>query len=162
MSSAACLKLLVRRFSLSRFHNVSPAGPKKTRRILLSMPVTSWPCRSKCSTASEPIKPLLPVTSTFTLRGSFPGPAANEDLSLRPSEDASVRLDLAVCEKTAFSRKEDSSTPGIYLIAGGALAARPKWILLSDSHSKRKRIIHCIGGHANEFFFQCLNIFFVG
>src|SRR5437899_4030680 len=30
--------------------------------MLLSTPTTRWPWRSKCSTASEPIKPLLPVT----------------------------------------------------------------------------------------------------
>src|SRR5258708_37796614 len=33
--------------------------------MLFSTPTSSCPCRSKCSTASEPISPLLPVTSTF-------------------------------------------------------------------------------------------------
>src|SRR6266566_9034527 len=65
MSSAVCVNRLVKRFNRSRFQSVSPVGPKNTRRMLLSTPTTSCPCRSKCSTASEPISPLLPVTSTF-------------------------------------------------------------------------------------------------
>src|SRR5258707_14868937 len=65
MPRAACGNRFVRDFSRSRFQRVSPAGPKKPRRMLLSTPTTSCPCRSKCSTASEPISPLLPVTKTF-------------------------------------------------------------------------------------------------
>src|SRR5882757_6249115 len=53
------------RLVMRRLHRVSPAGPKNTRRMLLSTPNTSWPWRSKCSTASDPINPLLPVTRTF-------------------------------------------------------------------------------------------------
>src|SRR6266446_7531559 len=66
---------LVTPFSRSRFQSVSPAGPKKTRRMLLSTPTTSCPCRSKCSTASDPTRPLLPVTRTFI----------RSNLSLSPS-----------------------------------------------------------------------------
>src|SRR5436309_15890691 len=65
ISSAACVNRLVKRFNRSRYQSVSPAVPKNTRRMLLSTPTTSCPCRSKCSTASEPISPLLPVTRTF-------------------------------------------------------------------------------------------------
>src|SRR5215472_3246146 len=82
MSNATCVNRLVVRFSRSKFHSVSPAGPKKTRRILLSTPVTSWPCWSKCSTASEPIKPLLPVTSTLTLRISRKENSSTRDVFL--------------------------------------------------------------------------------
>src|SRR6476660_7061461 len=65
MSSSWCLKFFVTESSRSRFHVVSPCGPKKTARMLLSTPTTSWPCPSKYITASEPIKPLEPVTSIF-------------------------------------------------------------------------------------------------
>jgi hypothetical protein len=47
-----------------RFQLVSPLGPKKSARMLLSTPVTANSMRSKNVTASEPIKPLLPVTRT--------------------------------------------------------------------------------------------------
>src|SRR5262252_3710273 len=50
--------------------------------MLLSTPVTSWPFRSKCSTASEPIKPLLPVTSTLTLRISRKENSSTRDIFL--------------------------------------------------------------------------------
>ena len=45
-----------------RFQVVSPLGPKKSARMLLSTPVTRKPSVSKKTTASEPISPLLPVT----------------------------------------------------------------------------------------------------
>src|SRR5688572_15814962 len=51
-----------------KFQLVSPAGPKNSRRILLSIPNTVCPSRSRCKTASEPINPLEPVTKTF-IRG---------------------------------------------------------------------------------------------
>src|SRR3984893_7441768 len=52
---------------LSR-HVVSPGGPKKSARMLLSRPWTRWPRRAKYSTASEPIRPLDPVTRICTER----------------------------------------------------------------------------------------------
>ena len=44
-----------------------PGVPKNSRRILLSTPITECPCRSKYSTASEPISPLLPVISVVVM-----------------------------------------------------------------------------------------------
>ena len=41
ISVSRCWKRLVLRRSRSRFHVVSPSGPKKSRRMLLSMPTTS-------------------------------------------------------------------------------------------------------------------------
>src|SRR5881398_1804722 len=41
ISTEACVKRFVVRLSLSKFHSVSPVGPKNTRRMLLSTPVTS-------------------------------------------------------------------------------------------------------------------------
>ena len=41
--------------------------PKNSRRMLLSTPITECPCRSKYSTASEPISPLLPVISVVIM-----------------------------------------------------------------------------------------------
>ncbi len=55
----------------SRFHVVSPPGPKKSARMLLSTPWTSKPRRSKNSTASDPMSPALPVTRTFTSPGHY-------------------------------------------------------------------------------------------
>src|SRR5579862_1568197 len=68
ISSSACRKRFVAVLSRSRFHSVSPAAPKNTRRMLLSTPTTSCPCASKWVTASDPISPLLPVTKTFTCK----------------------------------------------------------------------------------------------
>ena len=51
--------------SRRRFQVVSPSGPKNSRRMLLSTPWTVQPCASKWVTLSEPIRPLLPVTSNF-------------------------------------------------------------------------------------------------
>src|SRR6266481_3480847 len=65
ISTEKCVKFLVADLRLLRFQRVSPAAPKNSRRILLSMPTTVWPWRSKCSTASEPMRPLLPVTRTI-------------------------------------------------------------------------------------------------
>jgi hypothetical protein len=44
---------------------ITGRSEKKTWRILLSTPWSLCPCRSKCSTASEPINPLEPVTRIF-------------------------------------------------------------------------------------------------
>src|SRR5690606_26961033 len=52
------------------FHVTSPFGPKKSARMLLSMPSTVAPIASKNVTASEPMRPALPVTRT--LRGMEP------------------------------------------------------------------------------------------
>jgi hypothetical protein len=51
---------------------LEPAGraeqaPKKSRRRLQSTPATRQPRRSKKSTASEPTRPLLPVTTTVRI-----------------------------------------------------------------------------------------------
>src|SRR5258706_481675 len=80
------MKLLVTALSRSRFHFVSPCGPKNTLRMLLSMPITQCPWPSKYSTASEPIRPLLPVTRmvfrfNFALP-SYVGSHARTKLSL--------------------------------------------------------------------------------
>ena len=48
---------------------MSPSGPKKSRRMLLSTPWTSQPRWSKKVTASEPMSPLLPVTRTRFIGG---------------------------------------------------------------------------------------------
>src|SRR5208283_814240 len=71
MSILLCVKFLQLRRRRSRFQVVSPGSPKKTRRMLLSRPWTLRPCRSKCSTASEPIRPLEPVTRIVFIQMSF-------------------------------------------------------------------------------------------
>src|SRR5215472_12977794 len=53
-----------------RCQTVLAAGPKKTRRISLSMPTISKPWRAKKRTASPPISPAAPVM-TATLMVSF-------------------------------------------------------------------------------------------
>src|SRR5262249_26593183 len=66
MSTAWCVKLRTVSTSWRSRQVVSPCGPKKSARMLLSRPWTSWPRRAKYSTASEPISPLDPVTRTRT------------------------------------------------------------------------------------------------
>ena len=51
----------------SRFAVVSPSGPKKSRRMLLSMPWTDPALSSRVATISEPTRPLEPVTSAVRL-----------------------------------------------------------------------------------------------
>src|SRR5271157_248717 len=53
--------------SRSRFQAVSPAGPKKSARMLLSMPHTLSPRRAKNATTSLPMSPPEPVTRIFML-----------------------------------------------------------------------------------------------
>ncbi len=79
-SSSWCSKRLVAERRRSRFAVVSPSGPKKSRRMLLSSPCTAHPSRSRVATISEPTRPLEPVTRavlgvrlTFASRGSRPG-----------------------------------------------------------------------------------------
>ena len=45
------------------FQRVSPCGPKKSARMLLSTPCTSHPCPEKWDTISDPIRPFEPVTN---------------------------------------------------------------------------------------------------
>src|SRR5579863_10146366 len=73
--------------SRSRFHRVSPTGPKKSWRMLLSTPTILCPCRSKCSTASEPIRPLLLVTRIVFGFTSVP-PRGGDELLDSPKLDS--------------------------------------------------------------------------
>ena len=73
-----------------RFQVVSPPGPKKSARMLLSTPCTSKPRRSKYSTASDPMSPALPVTRTFTSPGRYRVPCQT------PRADARRRHPRAV------------------------------------------------------------------
>ena len=57
--------------SRRRFQVVSPSGPKKSRRMLLSTPTTDQPRASKWRAHAEPIRPLLPVTRATGIPRDF-------------------------------------------------------------------------------------------
>ena len=89
ISRERCSKRRVSAWSRVRFHPVSPAGPKKSARMLLSTPSTWWPQASKWATASEPMRPLEPVTRILTsvappVRRSASAPSSGGELGQHP------------------------------------------------------------------------------
>src|SRR5258708_22544156 len=118
ISRAACVKRLQAFFRRSRFHSVSPAAPKNTRRILLSTPKTSCPWRSKCSTASEPISPLLPVTRIFIAQQAYQKKRIRQEALARSHTS---RLTLSPGVNATGRGRERRGCPDHVLVRGGGL-----------------------------------------
>src|SRR5215475_11364742 len=91
--------------------------------MLLSMPWTWCPCRSKCSTASEPIKPLEPVTRMFMARELNERPRARERNFWRPTDAPPHRAwksNLAGLARAAPPHSRAHEAPGLCAHAAAA------------------------------------------
>src|SRR5258705_5431155 len=86
--------------------------------MLLSTPTTSCPCRSKRSTASEPISPLLPVTSTFIRSNPFPARSA-QGHGLRCLCRAPHSRNAAIGKEKAAPSLEEYQQPSGFLTVAG-------------------------------------------
>src|SRR5690606_15522950 len=106
-----------------RFHVVSPPGPKKSARMLLSTPWTANPSPSKNSTASEPIRPALPVTRTFIGPGRCRGRGRTWAQSLVTGLSDSEAVRVAVTLEQVWHQVPGGSARAV-LDAVRAVAAR--------------------------------------
>ena len=81
-----------RRPSRSVTWEVDDSGPKKRARMSFSMPTTSKPSATKCSTASEPISPPEPVMIATGIRAYSPCPPGHRCSGRSAIRSSSARI----------------------------------------------------------------------
>src|SRR5688572_16173085 len=95
------------RISRCLLHSVEPSGPKKYRRISLSMPTTCMPSRAKCRAASDPIRPAEPVTSATLTTVQLAGLPESDrrPLPVHARPDAHIDGGIVVGEQRAVPER---------------------------------------------------------